>query len=79
MKFELSWTAVIWGAKNNFRVTQPLLNAPIVMVLNRGHAYTGERVALPKDYFLSEVVESFHKFDDTVYLISQEECFEART
>ena len=67
----------IWGAKNNFRVTQPLLNAPIVMVLNRGHAYTGERVALPKDYFLSEVVESFHKFDDTVYLISQEECFEA--
>lgn len=67
----------VWGAKNNFRITRPLLNSPIVMVMNRGQAFTGERVALPKDYFLSEVVESFHKFDDTVYLVSQEECFEA--
>jgi len=67
----------VWGAKNNFRVTQPFLNAPIVMVMSRGNTYTGQRVALPKNYFLSEVVESFHKFDNTVYLATQEECFEA--
>jgi len=67
----------VWGAKNNFRVTRPFLIAPIVMVMNRGNVYTGERIALPKNYFLSEVVESFHKFDDIVYLKSQEDCFHA--
>lgn len=67
----------VWGAKNNFRVTRPFLTAPIVMVMKRANTYAGERVALPKDYFLSEVVESFQKFDDTVYLKSQEDCFDA--
>ncbi|MDY9921366.1 MAG: EAL domain-containing protein [Synergistota bacterium] len=69
----------VWGSKNNFRITRPFLNAPIVMVMNRKSGYKGERIALPKNYFLSEVVESFHKFDDTVYLNSQEDCFDALT
>ena len=67
----------IWGAKNNFRLTKAFLNAPIVMVMNRKSGNIEEKIALPRDYFLSEVVESFHKFDDTVYLASQEECFDA--
>ena len=67
----------IWGAKNNFRLTKAILNAPIVMVMNRKSGNMEETIALPRDYFLSEVVESFHKFDNVVYLGSQEECFDA--
>ncbi len=67
----------IWGAKNNFRLTRAFLNAPIVMVINRKNLNMEEKIALPRNYFLSEVVESFQKFDDTVYFTSQEECFDA--
>ncbi len=68
----------IWATKNNFRVTQPLLNAPIVMVgkqgacLHRRKSHTSQRL-----FPFRKWLNRFHKFDDTVYLISQEECFEA--
>lgn len=67
----------VWGSKNNFRISRPFLNAPIVMVMNRKGFLNKDKIALPRNYFLSEVVESFHKFDDTVYLTSQEDCFDA--
>ncbi len=67
----------IWGAKNNFRLTKAFINAPIVMVMNRRGGNREEKIALPRNYFLSEAVESFHKFDDIVYLASQEECLDA--
>lgn len=67
----------VWGTKNNFRITKTILNAPIVMVMNRSSGNRDEIIALPKNYFLSEIVETFHKFDNTVYLDSQEKCFDA--
>lgn len=66
-----------WGEKNNFRVSHAFISAPIVMVVGRDKENLMSKVALPKNYYLSEIVSSFYKFDDIVYYETPQECFEA--
>lgn len=66
-----------WAAKNNFIMTYPFLNAPVVMLTNRREEIKLDEVALPKNYYLSEEISSIFQFNKIIYLESPEECFDA--